>query len=596
VRWAVAASAVSWWASLALPWAFALGWVALAPLLWAADTYSRALQGSDLDGREAQRAFLLWSWKCGAVCFALINWWIAPTIGQGAPSIGLPSALGWVLGAISVVLISFIHAAQVALSLLAWRALRASSKTQGLASALGFALAWTLCDWARSQTILAHSWGALAFSQWRDLWSLQSAAWIGQHGLTFLCALCCALAALAACEAAVKGQNRPLPVLPLAALAGVLLLWHGAGWWRLSRAPVNPRATLDVMLVQTNVPSSRKLLGGGETSVSQALRLSENAVRQSVGTPLDLVVWPETTANLQLEATSSEKMLGLDSVVLQSAVERWRAPLLTGARVMQSQPSGEQRLWNDATLFQAGIYSTDEKATLRANSEISRLQAELARSSKAEDRDLSRLSQLGFVEQLVAAPVERRGKTRLVPFGERAPFSQWLPWLGAFAPRPPVEPAPLQGPIELKRGGRSRLALATLICFESCFSWPATSKAAGARALAARSADAAGREALPLMVVITNDEWFRGTEAPLQHAAMGVVRAVESDLPLVQAANGGRSFAVDRFGRFVLERAVPSPGQPEGQGALIERSWLPSPDSLVPFGEALVLVRRVPVF
>ncbi len=53
------------------------------------------------------------------------------------------------------------------------------------------------------------------------------------------------------------------------------------------------------------------------------------------------------------------------------------------------------------------------------------------------------------------------------------------------------------------------------------------------------------------MFVLTNDEWFSGTEAPWQHAAMTAVRAVENRVPVVQAANGGYAVAVDAKGRFL---------------------------------------------
>jgi apolipoprotein N-acyltransferase len=130
----------------------------------------------------------------------------------------------------------------------------------------------------------------------------------------------------------------------------------------------------------------------------------------------------------------------------------------------------------------------------------------------------------------------RRGKVRPVPFGERAPFTSTLPWLQTFAPRPMVEPAKVGGPMTV-RIGESDVVLGTAICFETSFPRPTLDAARGAQVLA----------------ILTNDEWFGATEAPRQHAAMGVLRAVEANLPLAQAANGGRSFAVDRFGRFLRE-------------------------------------------
>jgi apolipoprotein N-acyltransferase len=122
---------------------------------------------------------------------------------------------------------------------------------------------------------------------------------------------------------------------------------------------------------------------------------------------------------------------------------------------------------------------------------------------------------------------------RVVPFGERAPFSEYaaLRWLNQLAPEPPIEPATSVKPLKL-----NDINLGTLICFESCFSTPAKIlKAQGARVL----------------FVLTNDEWFAGTTAPWEHAAMSTLRAVENDISVAQSANGGYVFAIDARGRFI---------------------------------------------
>ena len=123
-----------------------------------------------------------------------------------------------------------------------------------------------------------------------------------------------------------------------------------------------------------------------------------------------------------------------------------------------------------------------------------------------------------------------RAKERLVPFGERAPFVEWLPFLAALSPKPECLPGTNEGALSWT-GGR----IAPLICFESCFPDPAKRLARGAN----------------LLAIITNDEWFGGTEAPAQHAQMGVLRAVENGVPLVQSANGGESLACDAQGRIL---------------------------------------------
>jgi apolipoprotein N-acyltransferase len=54
------------------------------------------------------------------------------------------------------------------------------------------------------------------------------------------------------------------------------------------------------------------------------------------------------------------------------------------------------------------------------------------------------------------------------------------------------------------------------------------------------------------LINLTNDEWFSGTNAPWEHAAMAAVRAAENGVPVAQAANAGYSFVIDARGRFVM--------------------------------------------
>lgn len=63
----------------------------------------------------------------------------------------------------------------------------------------------------------------------------------------------------------------------------------------------------------------------------------------------------------------------------------------------------------------------------------------------------------------------------------------------------------------------------------------------------ARAAVSAGAD---LLVNLSNDAWFSGGAGPEQHFAMSSLRAVESRRPLVRAANGGVSGAVDGGGNL----------------------------------------------
>ncbi len=123
-------------------------------------------------------------------------------------------------------------------------------------------------------------------------------------------------------------------------------------------------------------------------------------------------------------------------------------------------------------------------------------------------------------------------KQHLVPFGEYIPLRSILPisspvvqTMADFTPGP---------------GGQGALACGTarigvLICFESIFP-----------ELARQSV----RQGSDLLVNITNDAWFGRSNAPYQHFAMAVLRAVENRRTLLRAANTGISGVIDPLGRI----------------------------------------------
>ena len=445
------ATAFFWWLAGAFSLAL-LGWIALAPFFY-------VLFDPDLKRR------FRFGWRTGFVSFALINWWLIPTISVGARAIGAPLLLGFLLSLVAVALIAAIHALQVAL--VAWQ-----SERKPAVAPLWCALLWTGLDAMRTVSPLAHSWGALAFSQTRDLPLLQNAALFGQHGLTFVCAFVAASLAMGL---------RTRAKIHFVAPAVLLVLLHLYGAFVLR---VNPPTSngAKVLLVQTNVSSLVKSGNArGETPFRQAFRLTQEKTKNQ---QFDLIVWPETTAQFQTPSPTGKgqtrQLSGLDLEQLRLSGPK-NTTFLIGAQEFFGGPNGEARR-NDAVLIEPG-----------------------------------------------RAP-EGRAKERLVPFGERAPFVEWLPFLAVLSPRPECLPGTNENSLSWSGG-----TIAPLICFESCFPDPAKRLAKNAN----------------LLVIITNDEWFRGTEAPRQHAQMGVLRAVENGLPLVQCANGGESLACDAQGRIL---------------------------------------------
>jgi len=493
------ATALLWWLSLQQLGLFALGWIALTPVLWAC--------GEVL----SPRARFFYGWRAGFLCFILHNWWLLPTITKSSVMIGVPPAGGALLGVLAVGLISTGHGLGVAILAAVWNPrARIFQRLPWLLPIIA-ALIWLAFDWARCQGELAHSWGALAYSQWRDAAFLQSASIIGQHGLSALCLWLAANLALWL-RPEYSARATGLWRVPIAIIA-ILHFW---GAWRIWNYDHTPREMMRVLLVQTNVSSLTQ--SGSESQFEQAERLTlEYSARGELPKPElfkpELVVWPETSAEL----TAGDIQFDLESnrFVPTRARHEARAailarelgvPLLLGAQVSTFQSSGSQ----------SSSFSTQRGS----------------RNSGA----LSNRAVLFGAD----GSAQSRGKTHVVPFGERAPFGKWLPFLSQLAPEPPVVPETLIAPMELSASSNAKRArrVATAICFESCFVFPS-------RALKNQGAG--------VLFVLTNDEWFAGTNAPWEHAAMSTLRAVENGIPIAQAANGGYSFAIDGCGRFLAK-------------------------------------------
>jgi apolipoprotein N-acyltransferase len=131
----------------------------------------------------------------------------------------------------------------------------------------------------------------------------------------------------------------------------------------------------------------------------------------------------------------------------------------------------------------------------------------------------------------------RYDKVQLVPFGEFVPGRSWLPGL-KYYPIREDDLTPGKGFYPLA-AGPSRLGVS--ICFESIF--PAVSRASV-------------RQGANLLVVITNDGWFKCTVAPAQHQQIAVFRAVENRRWLARAATTGISCFISPRGEITEALAL----------------------------------------
>ncbi|MEO6907777.1 MAG: hypothetical protein ABI210_07795, partial [Abditibacteriaceae bacterium] len=307
-----AATAVLWWAAGFSPALFALGWLAFVPLFV-------------MCGRLNPKQRFKWGYLTGWLSYFLINWWVILSITRGAPAIGASPIAGFFLGVLGVTLISVIQGLGVAIIALLWRRKMQESLKVLLLWPLLIAIVWLGLEWLRAQTVLGHTWGALAYTQWSDLYSLQMVSIIGRNGLS---AWCVWLAAMIALAWQLREHHKMMFTAASAFVVG-FAAFHLCGAI-LYYQPLNQTSTsLKVLLIQTNVSPISKTAADSNDAFEQASELTQKYFSHGSA---DLVIWPETTFSLgQSSADSMEdeawvrKFSSDHNVPILSGTEHWMA-------------------------------------------------------------------------------------------------------------------------------------------------------------------------------------------------------------------------------------------------------------------------------
>ncbi|ARC35907.1 apolipoprotein N-acyltransferase [Paracoccus yeei] len=150
-------------------------------------------------------------------------------------------------------------------------------------------------------------------------------------------------------------------------------------------------------------------------------------------------------------------------------------------------------------------------------------------------------------------------KFHLVPFGEYTPWGDVMARLGvrAFAAQHGFGYSPGPGPKAMTLPGLP--AFQPLICYEAVFS----------RHLLT------GPDRPQWLLQVTNDAWFGTVSGPWQHVAQARLRAIESGLPLMRAANTGVSAVIDARGQVRAELGLNRAGRIDAAlpGALPPTPW-----------------------
>jgi apolipoprotein N-acyltransferase len=138
--------------------------------------------------------------------------------------------------------------------------------------------------------------------------------------------------------------------------------------------------------------------------------------------------------------------------------------------------------------------------------------------------------------------IQRYGKMKLVPLGEKVPFTDQFSFLGdVFKWGVGISSWNVGQDTTVFTIYNSKLdttLIGGLVCYESV-------DPAFVTAFVQKGAE--------LIIVVTNDSWYGRTSGPYQHKDFAILRAVENRRSVVRCANGGVSCIIDAKGEILAE-------------------------------------------
>jgi apolipoprotein N-acyltransferase len=253
-----------------------------------------------------------------------------------------------------------------------------------------------------------------------------------------------------------------------------------------------------VVAIQPNVPQLKKWPDAFESEIYGALEDRMDLVT-ALQAEIDLVVWPETALPGFLPDDSEV------ATFVRQLVRETGTPLLVGAMEIGGRhPRGDGADPDDV-------------------------------SQPPQPWDWI-LHNSTFLYAGDGTLVGRYRKQHLVPFGEYLPMDQHWGWVRRLEPLGfSCTPGRESAVFSVETPAGATIPFSSLICFEDVF-------AGVARGMV--------RNGARLLVNQTNDAWFDGSVAAVQHMSHCVFRCVENRLPAVRAANTGVTCFIDRTGQI----------------------------------------------
>lgn len=454
---------------------FHFGWlayVALVPFLFAVS------EASDY------RQVLKLSYFCFLVFNVIVIYWIGGWTNEADPFLMIAGAA-----------LVLCHPFFFVVPMLVYHFLR---KKLGRISIALFPFIYLSFEHFHSVTEVAFPWLTLGYSQSYNLADIQIATYTGVLGLSLQILLVNSLIYNALFLWMNKSRNARYTILgSLIAAVGLIVLPETYGNLVLRQAGKDQNLeTVKAAIIQPNIDPYEKW-NGNQTEILERYEKETQALLKNK--PL-LVVWPETAIPFYILLPQFTYYRHSLQLFLDSS----KISLLTGlplARYYTDSNDAKPSSHYDDFLHQ--YYDTFNGAAL------------FEPNSKN---------------------FQTYGKIVLVPFGERIPYADEVPFLIK----------PLNWGVGISNWARGKdttvfklrngTTFSAVICYESVFG-------NYVRQFVERGAE--------FLVIITNDGWYGKSSGPYQHAQYAVIRAVENRRSIVRAANTGISEFIDPYGRFI---------------------------------------------
>ncbi len=257
---------------------------------------------------------------------------------------------------------------------------------------------------------------------------------------------------------------------------------------------------IKVGLIQPNFNPNKKWDAGNlETQLELYLSLSDSAINKGA----QLLIWPETALPVYLLSGR----YSIQVAQIRKYLDSNNIPLITGMPDVEFYPFGKNAPPHAKPVKKSKTLYTSYNSILCFNPNEEKIQ--------------------------------KYGKIKLVPFGEKIPYVEYFPWLNKWIKWNVGISSWNTGrdTVVIKiKNGLAQYNVGAVVCIESIYPDFVSQFV---------------RKGANFIAIVTNDSWYGNSSGPYQHKEISVLRAVENRRTLVRAANGGISCIIDPLGNTI---------------------------------------------